>query len=335
MKYVNILNSSDCGAFLRQRDPRIMSEFSFYENSAEDIDWDYVIVFEEMKHATELRCRRGGLVFISGEPEDARYYCKPFLKQFDILLSSHSRLMHWPNHYYSNTALNWHYGYSHKKNSFSCDFNDLLNFAPPAKSAEISVITSTLTKLRGHLRRVMFLEDLKKRYGSRIDFFGRGANFIDDKAEALLPYRFHIALENSTRNHYWTEKLSDPILAYAVPIYDGAPNIGEYFSSSSMHVINIDDRHSVFELIDSILENPEQAYLKKLPALAEARKLLLDKYNFYSVLNRLLNANPIPQGSANRVVLRNNIDFPEHLKGRFYRAFIRNIKKFSYRIFKK
>ena len=333
MKYVNILNSSDCGAFLRQVDSRKMSGFSFFENSDMDIDWDYVVVYEEMKCATTLRCRRGGLVFMGGEPEDARYYCKPFLKQFDILVTSHSRLKKLPNHFYTNTALNWHYGFSHKNKSFSCNFGDLLCAKVPQKSADISVITSNLTKLRGHLRRVLFLGDLRKRYGDRIDFFGKGGNFVDDKSEALLPYRFHIALENATRDHYWTEKLSDPILAYAVPIYDGAPNIGEYFPKDSMYAVNIDDRKSVYRIIDGILENPCQAYSAKLPALVDAREKLLDKYNFFAVLERIFAHNPIPDGDAVKVELRNNVDFPEQRKGRIARAAARNIRKLSYKLF--
>ncbi len=332
MRYVNILNSSDCGAFLRQIDSRIMRGFSFFENSDMDIDWDYVVVYEEMKRSTTLRCKKGGLVFMSGESEDGRYYCTPFLKQFDILITSHSRLKKLPNHFYTCPALNWHYGFSLKNKTFSCGFNDLLRAKPPEKSANISVITSNTVYLRGHLRRVLFLKDLRKRYGNRIDFFGKGVEFIDDKAEALLPYRFHIVLENSARAHYWTEKLSDPLLAYAVPIYDGAPNVGEYFPQDSMYVVDIDDRRSVFKLIDGILEDPCRIYSDKLPALTDARKTLLDKYNFFAVLERVLSSNPPPGNESQRVELVNNSDFPYPM-GKIAFSFLKRIKRLSYRLF--
>ena len=45
-------------------------------------------------------------------------------------------------------------------------------------------------------------------FGTRLDVFGRGIRSIPDKAAGILPYRYHIALENSQFYDYWTEKLA-------------------------------------------------------------------------------------------------------------------------------
>ena len=51
---------------------------------------------------------------------------------------------------------------------------------------------------------------LKQHFGDAIDFYGRGHNFIPFKDDALMPYRFHICIENCQVNDLWTEKLADP-----------------------------------------------------------------------------------------------------------------------------
>jgi len=80
---------------------------------------------------------------------------------------------------------------------------------------------------------------VKDYFGERIDIFGRGINEIEDKWDALDRYKYHIALENSVVEDYWTEKLSDAYLAGCYPIYYGCPNIEKYFDISSLARINI------------------------------------------------------------------------------------------------
>ena len=45
------------------------------------------------------------------------------------------------------------------------------------------------------------------------------------KIEALRPYKFCVATENSEDDHYVSEKVYDALVAGCVPIYFGAPNI--------------------------------------------------------------------------------------------------------------
>jgi hypothetical protein len=50
----------------------------------------------------------------------------------------------------------------------------------------------------------------------------------DAKLKLYATYKFVIAFENSCTEDYVTEKFYDPILAGAVPVYLGAPNINEF-----------------------------------------------------------------------------------------------------------
>jgi len=86
--------------------------------------------------------------------------------------------------------------------------------------------------------------------------FGRGFQPIDDKMEAILPYRFHLVLENSVLPNYWTEKLADAYLGWAYPVYLGCPNVNEYMPGPALAFINGLDADSVAQRIVELLDAP-------------------------------------------------------------------------------
>jgi len=59
--------------------------------------------------------------------------------------------------------------------------------------------------------------------------FGKGIRPIAGKREAIAPFRFSIAMENASADHYFSEKLIDCLLLETVPIYFGCPGIGVMF----------------------------------------------------------------------------------------------------------
>lgn len=63
--------------------------------------------------------------------------------------------------------------------------------------------------------------------------YGPHATYNDLAVEAYLPYKFVIAGEGTRRAGYVTEKLVNAMLAGAVPVYWGAPDVGEHFEPSS------------------------------------------------------------------------------------------------------
>jgi len=66
---------------------------------------------------------------------------------------------------------------------------------------------------------------------SRVDCFGRDTNPIANKAQALHRYAFSIAMENASKDYYFTEKLIDCFLMGTIPIYWGCPSIGDFFDN--------------------------------------------------------------------------------------------------------
>jgi hypothetical protein len=112
--------------------------------------------------------------------------------------------------------------------------------------------------------------------------FGRGLNEIEDKWDALANYRYHVAIENSTVNHYWTEKLSDAFLAGCHPIYHGCPNITDYFSLGSLTPIDINYPEKAIAIIEACIEQNRYESSERL--IWEAREKVLDTYNLFALI---------------------------------------------------
>lgn len=320
--YINIITPKREGRYMRQLPVEYAERgIFFFENSEDKRLWDYVIIHDDLDEAMEVDVRPGGLVLLAGEPEITRYYGKHFIRQFDWAITTHKYLKKCPNHIFRNIALNWHFGFKHSDKS-CIPFNKLCEMQPPVKTKNISVITSSLNLTPGHVKRLKVLNDLKLRYPTEIDFFGKGINFIDDKADALLPYRFHICIENSISPHYWSEKLADPLLGFSVPIYYGDPLAEEYFSRDSLIRIDLNNKEDLFKKIDLILDNPQKIYNQYFPRVVEAREKLLHSYNLFPVfvdlIPKLKSLPATKKHSSEHRVVRPNLSFTDSKIG-FYR----------------
>ncbi|RHZ81175.1 hypothetical protein Glove_123g196 [Diversispora epigaea] len=92
-------------------------------------------------------------------------------------------------------------------------------------------------------------KDILDKYG--LDLNGNlghfGANMTEIKRDVLSPYKFVLALENSNCEGYITEKVYDPMLIDAIPIYMGASDIDNFVPPHS--IIKVSDYKTVEELV--------------------------------------------------------------------------------------
>ena len=158
------------------------------------------------------------------------------------------------------------------------NYDELKLLNAPTKQKQLSWITSNLTLLPGHKARVDFLNFLGAS-NITIDIYGKGINFIEDKWDGLAPYRYSLAIENSSSPDYWTEKVADCFLSWTVPIYYGCTNLEEYFPSGAFIRIDITRPQEALEIIRNVLVSDD--WDSRLHALKEARELVLDKYQFF------------------------------------------------------
>lgn len=103
-------------------------------------------------------------------------------------------------------------------------------------------------------RRNQFFEALQAY--KPVDSAGRWLNNtgyrVENKIKFLRHYKFNIAFENESFPGYTTEKILDPLLSGAIPIYWGNPHVAEDFSPNAY--INAMDFSCDAELIEAIKE---------------------------------------------------------------------------------
>ena len=261
-------------------------------------DYDWLVVYDDLpvvppdhrhRHVEPLPCPRENTLLVTAEPASIKTYGSAFLDQFGVVLTSHEpwALRH-AGAIRSQPALRWHYGVRMDGQRPSIDYDALQAAPPPAKSRLVSAVTSSKRmRLTRHRSRYDFVMALRAALPD-FDLFGYGIRRIDDKRDALDPYRYHVALENHVGPHHWTEKLADPFLARALPFYYGAPNAADYFPPESFIPIDIECPEAAIRVIRQALA--DHAYDARRDAIDEARRRVLEEYNLFAVLAREIGA---------------------------------------------
>jgi hypothetical protein len=249
--------------------------------------YDWLVVYDDLpltpsggnsQWEEKLACPRENTLLITAEPATIKIYGKAFLAQFGHVLTSQEpwAIPH-PNPIFSQCGLLWFYGNSHQQ--ASVEF-------PTQKCFDISTVCSSKQQKHTlHFLRHEFTRRLKMEM-SELEVFGHGHRFIKTKIEALDPYRYHLAIENHHAPHHWTEKLADAFLGGCLPFYFGCSNIFDYFPEESLIPLDIRDFDQSLETVRQVIR--EKAYEKRLPAIREARRLVLKEYALFPMLSRLV-----------------------------------------------
>lgn len=146
---------------------------------------------------------------------------------------------------------------------------------PPPKDQLVSAIGSRLTDINFHKQRSEFLDELET--DTTIKVFGKGRQFVQEKSDALIPFMYSVAIENSIQKSYVTEKFTDCILAYTIPIYVGAPDVENYFPRDCYLTLDPGNLSAAWSEVKPLLSADD--YYRRLPSLILARSLVLDTYH--------------------------------------------------------
>lgn len=209
--------------------------------------------------------------------DDRRYYGQAYAVVFDLtsLAASMQNELEKPAH---QLWINWsmeceenypilkneyvlslfdiHVGY-HQDSDVVCPYYG--DFTPSLIPAQIDLsarernVCMFISSRLNHSRRQQYLKELMQ----YIDIESFGALYQNMELEkdqgwvtkhaTYVRYRFVIAFENAIAKDYVTEKFYDPLLAGAVPIYLGAPNVDDYAPGDNCY-INVADFDSPKEL---------------------------------------------------------------------------------------
>lgn len=126
------------------------------------------------------------------------------------------------------------------------------------KTKLVSMFNSGKRMCNGHLLR----NKIALKFKNKIDLFGI-TRPVARKEEGLNDYMFSITLENAQYKTYITEKLMDCFATGTVPVYWGAPDVGDYFNEDGIITLTED-----FE----IEQLNEDLYYSKMDAIKDNYK---------------------------------------------------------------
>lgn len=249
--------------------------------TVDDEPADIVVVLNYVKYDTKLRARDGFVFLWHNEPIVRR----PFPKGFDRVYT-HIDDSNDPRVRPAPPILDWWIEKS---------FDELDAMVMPPKPKQCSAIASTKEMIEGHRVRNDFISRVENEVPG-LEIFGKGRkNGLRDKWDGLAPYKYSIAIENTSKPHYWTEKIADCFLAGTVPLYFGATNIAEYFPPESFIWLPIDKPETAVRVLHDTLSKDD--WSARNTAVLEARRRVLHEYSLFSQLVRIANENMgrIPQ----------------------------------------
>ncbi len=242
---------------------------------------DYLICLQRPKVNIKVECPVGNAWIISQEPPVDWYkWHQKSYRYFDRVYTYYNYDQ--PNFISSlQPVLPWHIDKSY-------DFlNDLTVSDLTQKESKLVWVTSNKSGWPGQKARMRLKEEiLKGQEIKQFELYGVGFEEVDDKYDVLFPSKYGLAIENYSVANYWTEKYMDCILSWTLPFYWGAPNLDKYFPAESFIQIDIENPKSAIETIRKTMDNGE--WEKRLDAIAEARDLILNKYQFFPFMAQMI-----------------------------------------------
>lgn len=179
-------------------------------------------------------------------------------------------------------------------------FNLMKKGCPTGTS--VSIVLPYEYREPGHIKKIdfakYFTKYLKEVEGEKktvsLDVFGCGnwgleskRNMTDtDTDDALINYRYTIAVENKFRKNLFTEKLINGILSETLVFYHGCYNIREFIDPRAYVYLEFSNLRKDSETIISAITS--DLYTERLPYILEAKKKILNELQFFPRLEKFL-----------------------------------------------
>lgn len=270
---------------------KLVSQDGRYEfcldDSMKEADF-WVVQGKGVREDQTCRVAPENTILLTTEPRSVLVYPQRYIDQFGLVVTCQEQMRH-HNLRYGPAILPWFVGYKPDGKGgyiYNQDYDSLKKPSnPQEKTKLISVITSNKAFTRGHVDRIKFVERLQAHFGDQLDIFGRGFRPFEDKWDVLRPYKYHIAIENSSQRYYWTEKISDCYLTETFPFYYGCTNLSDYFPQAAFQPIDIRQPDQAIEVIEAAIRN--QCYEQSTGVLADCKQRVLGEYNMFEYVARL------------------------------------------------
>lgn len=261
-----------------QRSRRMSEPFEYapgyvFDTDPDCRDYDWLAVYDELQVGREaLVCPRERTILLTGEPMSIKGYSRAYTRQFGHLLTNRPQEAERHPHYHLGRG---YYFWFVGRDFASCQM--------PVTAPKGKLVSACISaKQMGHTRhrdRFNLMTALAKSVPG-LDWYGRGVRPFWHKFEVLDPYKYHVTVENHIAPHHWSEKIADAFLCECLPFYAGDPLLDEVFPTESFIPIPIDDPIEAARIVNAAVAAGE--YEKRREAVLEAKRLILEKYNFWA-----------------------------------------------------
>ena len=169
------------------------------------------------------------------------------------------------------------------------DYDALLNLKKPHKDLKICSILSDKSDTKGHRIRKKFTRRYMKRFP--LDVYGsfKHSNkdlIMNSKFQTLLKYKYCLGFDNQDSiNDFIGTQFTDAVLAWTVPIFWCGTDLSRYYPERSFIQFDARDSDEIDRIQEIINEDDFDA---RLPYLQEARNLILNKYNLWPTLEKII-----------------------------------------------
>ncbi len=297
VKFLSRLDPREWARYFPNEDGRWHNcQFLFNQDEA---TYDWLIVYDDLPPSPgqarstaceTLRCPRENTILVTTEPSSIKAYGKHYAAQFGNVLTSQPRwaLPH-PGRHFQQAANHWFYG-----SNRGCWMSRQALVEGPAPQDKTGLLSTIFSPKRQwhtlHAQRFKFT-DVLRRLMPEMDLFGRGSRPLGDKAEALAPYKYHLAIENHVSEHHITEKLTDAFLGRCLPFYIGAPNAADYFPAESFIALDIADPEGAARIIRKAIATDQWG--RRHDAIEEARRRTLEEHHIFAVVTSIIAKSPV------------------------------------------
>lgn len=191
-----------------------------------------------------------------------------------------------------------------------CDYDYLKALQPPIKSKQLGAIVSDADSAVHHKLRRRWLERFTIKSGLSFNLHGRikpttpqmqqyyvgicgsydprgaaasgGNNHMIGKESTYLQHKYMLEFD-AIGKYYFSERILDCMLLWAMPIYYGCQNLHQFLPSESFRYLDINaNGDDVLNITNS------DFYEKNINALAKARNILLDELQLWPRTHKLI-----------------------------------------------
>lgn len=218
------------------------------------------------------------ILVLSNEPEITRMKNSEVLRlanQFNLVLTWDKFLLEQlPNAKFFPMGMTW----IRKEDYESIDINE--------KKFKISFVCGTKNMTYNHQLRHKLWNKFYDIHANNVYFFNSSHNpmgthynyFIgpnpEDKTGVLKDFQFHIAIENTNYENYFSEKLIDCFVTKTIPIYCGCINLGNFFNMKGVIPFRNDNVNDIIEICNHLTPTYYLNHLKYV----EENYLLAQEY---------------------------------------------------------